>query len=126
MEEIICADCNSVLLNENDKCNKCGSSKKIIKIHFEDTMPEMREIFCFKVKDKTKNSKKNPVLDVFQGIQIRKSTGELVNKEREIDKINNRYYEHVETLDGKELHLCDEKLTDHQGHGNAKIELKKQ
>jgi len=118
---IICADCNSVLPNQNDKCKKCGSTKKVIKLFFGDIMPEIHESLGFKVKDKTKNSKKNPVLKVFQGNEIYKRTGEWVNKEREIDKTNNRYYENIETLDGKILHHCDEKLTDHQGHGIAKI-----
>jgi len=118
---IICADCNSVLPNQNDKCKKCGSTKKVIKLFFGDIMPEIHESLGFKVKDKTKNSKKNPVLKVFQGNEIYKRTGEWVNKEREIDKTNNRYYENIETLDGKILHHCDEKLTDHQGHGSAKI-----
>jgi ribosomal protein L40E len=122
--KIICADCNSLLPNENDKCMKCGSTKKVIKLHFKDKI-SIHEGLCFKVKDKTKNSKNNPVLDVFHGNQIQKCTGEWVNKKREIDKTNNRYYEHIETLDGKELHHCDEKLTDHQGHGSAKIKLKK-
>jgi len=88
-------------------------------------MPEIHESIGFKAKDKTKNSRKNPVLDVFQGDEIYKRTGEWVNKEREIDKTNNRYYEIVKTLDGKILHHCDEKLTDHQGHGSAKIKSKK-
>jgi ribosomal protein L40E len=120
MEKIICADCNSVLPNENDKCKKCGSTKKIIKIHVKDTM-QIYDGLGFKVKDKTKNSKKNPVLSAFQGAEIHKCSGKLVNKEREVDKINNRYYEHVETFNGEILHHCDEKLTDHQGHGSAKI-----
>ena len=122
---VICADCNSVLPNENDKCKKCGSTKKVIKLFFGDIMPEIHESIGFKAKDKTKNSRKNPVLDVFQGDEIYKRTGEWVNKEREIDKTNNRYYEIVKTLDGKILHHCDEKLTDHQGHGSAKIKSKK-
>ena len=123
--EIICADCNSVLSNQNDKCNKCGSTKKVIKLFLKEIVSGIYEGIGFKVKDRTKNSKKNPVLDVFQGKEICKCTGEWVNKKREIDKINNRYYENVETLDGKILHHCDEKLTDHQGHGSAKIKSKK-
>jgi hypothetical protein len=123
--EIICADCNSVLQNQNEKCKKCGSTKKVIKLIFRDTMPEIHDSLRFKVKDKTKNSRKNPVLDVFQGDEIYKCTGEWVNKVRELDKTNNRYYENVEILDGKILHHCDEKLTDHQGHGSAKINSKK-
>jgi hypothetical protein len=122
--EIICADCNSILPNQSDKCKICGSTKKIIKLHVEDNM-KIYESFGFKAKNKIKNSKKNPVMDVFQGVEIHKNTGVLVNKERIIDKINNKYYEHVETFDGEILHHCDEKLTDHHGHGSAKIKLKK-
>jgi len=118
--EITCADCKSVLPNEKDECKKCGSNKKDIKLYFKKEI-DIRGCYNFKVKDKTRNSKKNPVLNVFRGDEICKSTGEWVNKERVIDKKNNRYYEHVETFDGKELRHCDEKLTDHLGHGSAKI-----
>jgi hypothetical protein len=88
--KIIYSDCNSLLPNENDKCNKCGSTNKIINLYLRDKI-SMHEKICFKVKDKT----------------------------------NNRYYEHIETLNGKELHHCDEKLIDHQGHGNSKIKFNK-
>ena len=121
--KIICADCNTILSNENDKCNKCGSTNKIINIYIEDKI-STHEAIRYKVKDETKNSKKNPVLEVLQGEEIQKCTGEWVNKVRKIDKTNDRYYEHIETLDGKEIHHCDEKLTDHQGHGNAKTSWK--
>ena len=122
--EVICVDCNSSLPNQNDRCKKCGSTRKVIKLFIEDNL-KTYEGFGFKVKDKTKNSKKNPVLNVFQGNEICKNTGELVKKERVIDKTNNKYYEHIETFNGKELHHSDEKLTEHQGHGDAKIKLKK-
>ena len=81
---------------------------------------EINDQLKYKAKDKTKNSKKNPILDAFQGVDLSKKTGELVNKEREIDKINDRYYEHIETFDGTVIHHCEEKLTEHFGHGSAK------
>lgn len=38
------------------------------------------------------------------------------------DKKNDRYVEHVvNSQTGEVLHSCDEKLTQHQGHGSAKV-----
>jgi hypothetical protein len=125
MEKLVCAKCNSNLIEREEPCKNCGSNKKILMLSFIDKMPEPLEIFKAKAKDKTKNKKKNPVLDIYQGVDLSRNTGEFVNKEREIDKINNYYYEHVETFDGKVIHHCEEKLTDHFGHGSAKFKSKK-
>jgi hypothetical protein len=58
--EIICAKCNTVLSNQNDKCKNCGADKKIINLYFSDKFPKMHESVSGKVKDRTKNSKKIP------------------------------------------------------------------
>jgi hypothetical protein len=118
-ETIVCAKCSSILTSLEDRCKYCGSSKKILKIAFTETL-ELRDQFKLKAKEKI-NGKKNLVLDVFQGFDLNKSTGKLVNKEREIDKINDNYYEHIETFDGTLIHHCEEKLTAHVGHGSAKF-----
>jgi len=124
-EKIFCSKCNSILASEKDKCTYCGSNEKTIKLAFIDSI-EIYEQFKFKAKDKTKSKKKNPILDVFQGVDLNKNTSELVNKEREIDKINNSYYEHIVTFDGTVIHHCKEKLTAHVGHGSAKFKKKYQ
>jgi hypothetical protein len=115
MEKIFCSDCNSVLLNLEDRCNNCGSNKKTINLLFIDNMPEIRECLSFKCY---KETRKKPILEVIQGDQIKRSTGEWVKKTREIDRKNDRYYEHVEGADG--AHHCEEKLSKHRGHGSAK------
>jgi len=92
----------------------------INKVIFSDNL-NLSESFELKVKDKTKNSKKNPVLKYFQGHQICVTTGEWIKKERTIDSVQDKYYEHIETLDGVKIHHCDEKLSDHKGHGSAKF-----
>jgi hypothetical protein len=120
-EEVVCTECKSILTSLKDRCTYCGSNKKTLKIAIEDTMPETLDTIKFKAKDKTKNRRKNPVLEVFQGYDRYKKTGEIVKKIRDIDKINYKYYEHVEKLDGTVIHHCEEKLTDHRGHGSAKF-----
>ena len=119
--EIICAKCNTVLPNQNDECNNCGANKKIINLYFSDKFPKMHESLSVKVKDRTKNSKKNPVLKFFKGHQIYVDTGEWVNKEQTIDTIQDKYYEHIETFDGKMIHHCSEKLSEHKNRGSAKF-----
>ena len=45
----------------------------------------------------------------------------LVRHERLIDRKNDRYFELVEDPDTDEVvHRCEEKLSDHRGHGSAK------
>ncbi len=50
-----------------------------------------------------------------------KKDGKWVHKERLINRGNNRYKEVItDPESGELLHSCEEKLSDHQGHGAAK------
>jgi len=120
----ICGECNSILPNTNDKCANCGSNKKIINLCFSDDMnlrDRMHESFGLKAEDKTKTGKQKVTLEVFQGHDKRKSHNDWVSKERVIDRANDKYLEHVETLEGEVLHHEEGKLSDHKDRGSAKF-----
>lgn len=64
-------------------------------------------------------------MEFFQGHQKSKKMGTWVIKERIINREHDKYYEHIEDEGGTLIHHCDEKLSEHQGHGSAKL-LKKE
>lgn len=46
--------------------------------------------------------------------------GSRKNNTRVIDRKNDRYKEVTTDMDGNITHICDEKLSEHTGHGSAK------
>jgi hypothetical protein len=61
------------------------------------------------------------------GYEVSRATGRLVRKESLFDKEANRRFELVKDAEtGDELHSCNHKLTEHQGHGSAKFKTKKE
>jgi hypothetical protein len=64
---------------------------------------------------------RKPIAESFSGSQLRKADGDYVDKERLIDRENDRYKERVVTEDGEVLRDVDEPLRVHQGRGSAKF-----
>ena len=59
--------------------------------------------------------------DIFAGDDLRKSDNKWMKKERVIDKDNDHYREIVTDPEtGEVIHECEEKLSDHFGHGSDK------
>jgi hypothetical protein len=53
---------------------------------------------------------------------LQRSTGRMAKHDRLIDRDNDNYEERVVDLEtGEVLHECKEPLSEHQGHGSAKI-----
>lgn len=112
--EIYCKDCNNLLKNEIDVCEKCGSSEKIIHLTVTD------EIKLFdQIRIKSKGNKKF-LQDYIDGYES-SVTYTMVHKKRIIDKIEDYYIEEIKDLDGNLIHRCEEKLSEHSGHGYAKF-----
>ena len=102
-------------------CPKCGSSKKRIILNDEDCI-EIHEWLTGKIKDKSYNSKKNPRYEFIKGDDLRKDDVKWMKKDRVIDKYNDNYMEEVTDPEtGEVVHKCEEKLSDHFGHGSAKF-----
>ena len=74
-----------------------------------------------KVRDDSFPSKKKVRKELIQGFDVRVSKGDYVYKEREIDRDHNIYREHIAEETGEVIHSVSESLTDHFGHGSAKL-----
>jgi len=64
---------------------------------------------------------RKPFYESYGGPDRSRSLGKLVHKERTIDRENDDYREHVHDYEtGEVLHHCEEPLSEHRGHGDAK------
>ena len=128
-QKIECDDCGNLLPNEwihvekRENCPQCGSSSKRISIGITDRIDfPVKESLSGKVKDSNYNSKKNPRYEFFEGDELRRSDGKWITKKRIIDKNNDSYFEEVvDPETGKVIHKCEEPLSEHFGHGSAKL-----
>ena len=64
---------------------------------------------------------KKPLAEGFNGWELRRSVGDHVRKLLLVDREGDRYFERIETQDGTVLRHCDEPLSEHRGHGSAKL-----
>ena len=86
---------------------------------------EMHDGLRAKIKDTTMPSMKNPRVDLFAGDDLRKSDNKWITKERVIDKNKDLYREVVkDPTTGEIVHHCEEHLSQHFGHGAAKLKTK--
>lgn len=111
------------LADQAPGCPDCGSVLKTVKLRFSDSVSvKARDTLKGKVKDLTFPSKKRVRREFFYGADERRSKGDYVDKEREIDRDNDYYREVVREEDtGEIIHSDEGKLSDHFGHGSAKF-----
>ena len=114
--EIFCTDCKAILENESSSCNNCGSEKSTINIIVED---EVRLYDQVRIKPKGKIGNRKLRQERIDG-HVLSANGNLVHKIRVIDNVGDVYFEEIKDLDGSVIHKCQEKLSEHRGHGYAK------
>lgn len=123
-----CSDCGESLdpavhgVGEKLPCPNCGSLKKTIGLSIvEDAGISIKEALRGKVKDVTKPAKSKLRQDFFIGDDLHRSSGKWNKKERYINKDEDTYKEVViDPTTGEIIHHCEEPLSQHQGHGDAK------
>ncbi|WP_139207935.1 MULTISPECIES: hypothetical protein [unclassified Pseudomonas] len=127
-ESVKCADCGTKLNQrasepDRDPCSKCGSRKRIVELELSDTVDSpVFEMLDGKLKQSNLSGKKKQRLHFKSGQELSVRLGRYVNKERVLDKDNDRYLETVtDLLTGEVLRHCDEPLSEHQGRGSAKF-----
>jgi len=78
------------------------------------------------LKGKKRNSaSRKPLIEFKVGSELFRKFGKWVRKEMHIDRENNRYKEKViDPLTQEVIHICDEPLSEHRGHGSAKYSKK--
>ncbi|MBR0653356.1 hypothetical protein GXW78_27140 [Roseomonas terrae] len=131
--ELKCTDCGTVLevgvaagaVVSTDPCPHCGSTQQTVHLTFYDqVLIKVRDRMEMKVKNDSFPRRKKVRKESIQGFDVRVSKGDYVYKEREIDRDNNTYREHVTEETGAVIHSVSEKLSDHFGHGSAKFKKK--
>jgi len=72
-----------------------------------------------------KNKSSRPLVEFKSGDDYTVKTGQWSDRKMTIDRENKRYSEViVDKETGKIIHICDEKLSQHKGHGSAKYKNK--
>ncbi len=116
-----CRQCDTVIAGEDPACRQpcenCESINRNLEMDLENQL-QLHEMLESKQK---RPVHKKPIVEDRSGEELTIKTGRFSKKERVIDRLNNRYYEFVQDPEtGEVLWECDEKLTDHYGHGSAR------
>ncbi len=101
-------------------CPNCGSKQRSINVFVQE---EMHLYTSIRAKSFSHNSRKFN-MDVVSG-KIKNKEGKIVEKTRVIHRANNVYTEKIVDQQGNVLREVSERLTDHKGHGSAKLSKKK-
>lgn len=111
-----CDKCN-VDLDENDVCPQCGC-------HYIFASEDIRFWDGYKLQKKNKEKYHSSNHRFYEeeslSYEISRDLGELVQRFKKEDRLNNQYQETVTRLNGEVIHSCNESLTDHINHGSAK------
>lgn len=116
-----CGSCNNIIENSSCNCNYCGSIKKKISINFNDVFHvELKDTLEGKITNPNLRSKDKIREKFFFGAQ-QSNNGEWIEKTQIYDRDKNYYFEKIVTTTGKIIHFCEEKLSNHKGHGSDKF-----
>ena len=98
-------------------CLVCGSTARVFAVSIE-AATTLHTGLGFKHK---RPGHKKPIAEGFTRQETARSTGAAVERKMSVDRENDRYAETVtECETGAVIHHCDEKLSEHTGHGSAK------
>ena len=120
---IVCADCCEEVNGLDDTpeqrilCEKCGSTKRNYSVLISESVV-IRDGIGLKAK---RAGGKKPYIEEMVVPDYSRNLEKVVQRERGIDRDNDRYFEKITDYEsGKVIHYCEEPLSQHQGHGNAK------
>jgi hypothetical protein len=122
MQIITCSNCGIKLPDLKNNCTKCDSNLKTVNLSFTEKITIYEKIEG-KAKDMSKRKKKKLVEHFIKGNEQSKN-GEWIYKERIISPLKDYYLEKITDSKGEIIHFCEEKLSEHIGHGNAKFKAK--
>jgi hypothetical protein len=119
-----CKDCGTAIAEPSDTplekrtpCPSCGSILRRSYVEAVDTL-EFHASLGFKVK---RQGGDKPSLEGKTGDDLHRKTGKWMKKEQVVDRENDQYKEVVtDPESGKEVHRCEEPLSQHRDHGSAK------
>lgn len=118
-----CANCGAsiyddeITLDLRKPCNMCGST---MRIHSASISEPLIAIFGYGLKAK-RHGQKKPYVEELSMPDYSISRKKQVQRLRIIDRDHDRYFEKItDYQSGEVIHHCEENLSKHQGHGNAK------
>ena len=126
---IKCSNCGETLPSEwissnNAKvCPNCGSTNQDIQIEVSEeiSVHECLEGILDDASLTSNRQKKKTRMTFRTGDDWSFKLRKMVHKERLIDNRNDRYFERVtDPCSGEVIHECEEPLSAHTGHGDAK------
>ena len=117
-----CAQCYA-LLDEcpstpgSGPCTRCGSLARTVLIFLGESLALHERI---DIRQRQEGRKK-PTFELRSGDDFSHKRLRWMLKERTIDRLGDRYREHVvDPESGEVVHHCEERLSEHYGHGDAK------
>lgn len=123
-EPIKCAECGTLIddtaADNSDSrvpCSTCGSTKRAYMASIVDTLA-LHDGIGLKAK---RPDQKKPFIEELSMPSYSYSRKKYVHRLRVIDRDNDRYFEKITDYETSEIiHNCEEPLSIHQGHGDAK------
>lgn len=98
-------------------CLACGSTARTFAVSINETLT-LRSGLGFKHK---RPGYKKPLVEGITRTEIARGIGKSVERKMLVDRQNNHYMEVVTEYEtGAVVHHCDEKLSEHTGHGSAR------
>lgn len=123
MKNSVCADCGTPIDEARDTaearavCPFCGGSKRNIHVSIQESATG-RDGLGLKAR---RPGQKKPYIEAKRGPSHSHRLDKLVERERLIDRDNDKYLEKVTDYEtGETLHHCEEPLSAHTGRGSAK------
>ncbi|MBF0318554.1 MAG: zinc ribbon domain-containing protein [Nitrospirae bacterium] len=122
--KIRCNDCEHVFSNDDIEkelkgdisCPNCGSKHQTVTVTISEQITSYDQLRG-KVNE---DGRKKPIKEFISGSELYVDRGDIVNKQRVIDRVNDYYMELVTDQDGNIIKHDEGKLSEHRGHGSAK------
>jgi len=118
-----CADCGASIdddeaaTNMRKPCSVCGSTRRIYNVSIMETFVAL-DGYGLKAK---RPSQKKPYVEDLSMPDYSHNREKHVHRQRVIDRDNDHYFEKITDYEtGEVIHHCEEPLSQHQGHGDAK------
>jgi predicted RNA-binding Zn-ribbon protein involved in translation (DUF1610 family) len=124
IDHVECSDCNESLAHSHstttrEPCPRCGSLRRTIHV---GTILSAKVEMHAKAEWKSGARKTGkPLRWGVTGDDLHRNSGRWSTVERVFDRIRDYYYEHISDKEsGTVIKHCEEKLTEHRGHGDAR------
>ena len=119
--KIICTQCGTVIKEEGEPCPACGSEYYTVQLSFEDSIA-LQDKARIRVTADKKHGREKIRREINTGASFSKQRKKFVNRIVDVNREDDIYTELVQDNENKEvIHYCNEKLSEHIGHGSAKV-----